>query len=309
MKHPKWHGKRFYSFDSYLKNTFGKKLYKVSLDAGCTCPTRDGSKGYGGCTFCSTAGSGDFASAANLSIREQIDQGIALLGKKAEGSEYIAYFQAFTSTYGDADRLRSLYMEAIQHEKVAAISIATRPDCLPPEILEVLSEIGQIKPLFVELGLQTIHEETARAFHRGYELAVFEKAVHELTSRSIPVIVHLILGLPGESREDMLASVRYLNSLPIQGVKLSMLHVLKGTAMGEQYLREGFPVFTLEEYVDLLIACLEELEERIVVHRITGDGPKSLLLAPLWSGNKRLVLNTIAHEMKTRDTYQGVNVR
>ncbi|MCQ2492087.1 MAG: TIGR01212 family radical SAM protein [Lachnospiraceae bacterium] len=305
-----WHGKRYYSFDSYIKHTFGTKLYKVSLDAGCTCPTRDGTKGFGGCTFCSTAGSGDFASAAHKSITEQIEDGIALLKNKlkdkAETTKYIAYFQAFTSTYGDVNRLRSLFVEAATDERIAAISIGTRPDCLPPEILDLLSEIAKIKPLFIELGLQTIHEQSAIAFHRGYPLETFDRAVKELYARDIPVVVHLILGLPGETKEDMLASVTYMNKLPIHGVKLSMLHILSDTAMGQDYVKHPFHVFELEEYVDFLITCLEHLREDIVVHRITGDGPKDLLIAPLWSGNKRLVLNTIAHEMKQRHTYQGV---
>lgn len=306
MNKENWHGKRFYSFDSYVKNTFGKKLYKVSLDAGCSCPTRDGSKGYGGCTFCSAAGSGDFSGDAASSISEQIEEGIALVRRKAETDQYIAYFQAFTSTYGDVNRLRALYMEAVNHPKIAAVSIGTRPDCLPDEILDLLTEIAAIKPLFIELGLQTIHEETALAFHRGYPLSVFESAVAALDARGIPVVVHLILGLPRETREDMLASVTYLNHLPVHGVKLSMLHILSDTAMGREYMTKPFPVFELEEYVDLLITCLEHLRPDIVVHRITGDGPKNLLLAPLWSTNKRLVLNTIAHDMKQKNTYQGV---
>ncbi len=299
-----WHGKRFYSFDSYVKNTFGEKLYKVSLDAGCTCPTRDGTKGYGGCTFCSAAGSGDFASASHQSITAQIEEGINLVKHKAGGS-YIAYFQAFTSTYGDVNRLRSLYYEAVSHPQIAAISIGTRPDCLPDEILDLLSELAAIKPLFIELGLQTIHEKTADAFHRGYELAVFEDAVSKLAERGIPVVVHLILGLPGETKEDMLASVTYLNKLPVHGVKLSMLHILSDTAMGRDYINHPFPVFEMEEYVDFLITCLAHLRKDMVVHRITGDGPKNLLIAPLWSGNKRKVLNTIAQEMKRKNITQG----
>lgn len=300
-----WNGKRFYSFDSYMKQTFGKKLYKVSLDAGCTCPTRDGTAGFGGCTFCSAQGSGDFASSRVKSITEQIEDGIRLVEGKSHGGPYMAYFQAFTSTYGPVEKLRSQYFEAARHPAVEAISIATRPDCLPDEILELLSELQQEIPVYIELGLQTIHEETAQAFHRGYPLSVFEQAVEALSIREIPVIVHLILGLPGESREDMLQSIEYLNQQPIHGIKLSMLHILKDTVMGEEYIRNPFPVFTLEEYVDLLITCLEHLREDIVVHRITGDGPKNLLIAPLWSGRKRMVLNTIAHEMKIRNSWQG----
>jgi hypothetical protein len=300
-----WHGKRFYSFDSYIKNTFGKKLYKVSLDVGCTCPNRDGTIGFGGCTFCSAGGSGDFASAKEKSIDEQIEDGITLLKRKAATEQYIAYFQAFTSTYGPVDVLREKFFAAAHHPKIAALSIGTRPDCLPEEILELLEELAQIKPVLIELGLQTIHEETAIAFHRGYSLDVFSQAVEHLTKRNIPIVVHLILGLPGESREQMIDTISYMNTLPIHGIKLSMLHVLRDTKMGQDYLSHPFPVFSLEEYVDLLIDCIRHLRPDIVIHRITGDGPKNLLIAPLWSTNKRLVLNTIAHEMKVRNAYQG----
>lgn len=305
MSHENWHGKRFYSFDSYIKNTFGQKLYKVSLDAGCSCPNRDGTLGFGGCTFCSAEGSGDFASSRDQSITSQIDHGIALVSGKSAATRYIAYFQAFTSTYGPIDDLRDKFYAAAAHPKIAAISIGTRPDCLPNEMLELISELNTVKPVFIELGLQTIHEKTAQAFHRGYSLDVFDQAVSQLSKREIPVIVHLILGLPGESTEQMLESVCYLNDLPIHGIKLSMLHVLNGTVMGNQYLEHPFPVFDLPEYVDLIIQCIEHLREDIVIHRMTGDGPKDLLIAPLWSRNKRLVLNTIAHEMKIRNSCQG----
>ena len=306
MSHLNWHGKRFFSFDSYIKHTFGEKLYKVSLNAGCTCPNRDGTIGYGGCTFCSAGGSGDFAGSVQSSITEQIEEGINLVSKKAETTRYIAYFQAFTSTYGPIDALRAKFMEAIDHPKIAAISIGTRPDCLPDDILSLLEELHAKKPVFVELGLQTMHEATAEAFHRGYPLSIFEDAVHALSKRNIPVVVHLILGLPNETHADMLETISYINTLPIHGVKLSMLHVLKDTKMGQDYMEHPFKVFTLEEYVNILIDCLEHLREDFVVHRITGDGPKDLLIAPLWSTNKRLVLNTIAHEMKVRNTYQGI---
>lgn len=305
MSTTNWHGKRFYSFDSYIKNTFGKKLYKISLDAGCSCPNRDGTLGVSGCTFCSAQGSGDFASSREKSIIDQIEDGIFLIEHKAKSDSYIAYFQAFTSTYGPVDILREKFIAAANHSKISAIAIGTRPDCLPDEILRLLEEIHRIKPLFLELGLQTMHEETALSFHRGYSLPVFERAVSNLAKRNIPVVVHLILGLPGESRKQMLATVSYLNTLPIHGVKFSMLHVLKGTPMGRDYLAHPFPVFTLEEYVDLLLECMQTLREDIVIHRITGDGPKDLLIAPLWSKNKRLVLNTIAHEMKQKNIYQG----
>lgn len=300
-----WHGKRYYSFDSFLKNTFGGKIYKVSLDGGFTCPNRDGTIGTGGCIFCSEGGSGDFASDARLSIQDQITQGISLVAAKNPSSRYIAYFQAFTNTYAPVSRLRQLFTEAMEDPRIAALAIGTRPDCLPSDVLSLLKELNNQKPVFVELGLQTIHPSTAGLIRRGYPLSCFEEAVWNLSSIGVWTVVHLILGLPGETEEMMLESVRYLNSLPVHGVKFSMLHILKGTDLADMYREDPFPVFTMESYIDLILRCIGNLRKDIVIHRLTGDGPRDLLIAPLWSLRKRTVLNEIAHQLKVQDIRQG----
>lgn len=300
-----WHGKRYYSFDSFLKNRFGEKIYKVSLDGGFTCPNRDGTIGTCGCIFCSEGGSGDFASDARLSVSDQITQGISLVAAKNPSSRYIAYFQAFTNTYAPVSRLRKLFTEAIEDSRIAALAIGTRPDCLPDNVLALLKELNERKPVFVELGLQTIHPVTAGLIRRGYPLSCFEEAVRNLSSIGIWTVVHLILGLPGETEDMMLESVRYLNSLPIHGVKFSMLHILKGTDLADIYREKPFPVFTMESYVNLILQCIGNLRSDIVIHRLTGDGPKDLLIAPLWSLRKRTVLNNIAHQLKVQDIRQG----
>ena len=300
-----WHGKRYYSFDSFLKNTFGEKIYKVSLDGGFTCPNRDGTIGTGGCIFCSEGGSGDFASDARLSIQDQITQGISLVAAKNPSSRYIAYFQAFTNTYAPVSRLRQLFTEAMEDPRIAALAIGTRPDCLPSDVLSLLKELNNQKPVFVELGLQTIHPSTAGLIRRGYPLSCFEEAVWNLSSIGVWTVVHLILGLPGETEEMMLESVRYLNSLPVHGVKFSMLHILKGTDLADMYREDPFPVFTMESYIDLILRCIGNLRKDIVIHRLTGDGPRDLLIAPLWSLRKRTVLNGIAHQLKVQDIRQG----
>lgn len=300
-----WHGKRYYSFDSFLKNTFGEKIYKVSLDGGFTCPNRDGTIGTGGCIFCSEGGSGDFASDARLSIQDQITQGISLVAAKSPSSRYIAYFQTFTNTYAPVSRLRQLFTEAMEDPRIAALAIGTRPDCLPSDVLSLLKELNNQKPVFVELGLQTIHPSTAGLIRRGYPLSCFEEAVWNLSSIGVWTVVHLILGLPGETEEMMLESVRYLNSLPVHGVKFSMLHILKGTDLADMYRENPFPVFTMESYIDLILRCIGNLRKDIVIHRLTGDGPRDLLIAPLWSLRKRTVLNEIAHQLKVQDIRQG----
>ena len=300
-----WHGKRYYSFDSFLKNTFGEKIYKVSLDGGFICPSRDGTIGTGGCIFCSEGGSGDFASDARLSIQDQITQGISLVAAKNPSSRYIAYFQAFTNTYAPVSRLRQLFTEAMEDPRIAALAIGTRPDCLPSDVLSLLKELNNQKPVFVELGLQTIHPSTAGLIRRGYPLSCFEEAVWNLSSIGVWTVVHLILGLPGETEEMMLESVRYLNSLPVHGVKFSMLHILKGTDLADMYREDPFPVFTMEPYIDLILRCIGNLRKDIVIHRLTGDGPRDLLIAPLWSLRKRTVLNEIAHQLKVQDIRQG----
>lgn len=300
-----WDGKRYYSFDSYLKQTFGEKIYKISLNGGFTCPNRDGTLGNRGCIFCSEGGSGDFAPDAVLPIDKQIKESIRLISKKTDAHKYIAYFQAFTNTYAPYEKLHSLFHEAILQEEIVGLAIGTRPDCLPQDVLELLDELNQIKPVFVELGLQTIHEKTAQFIRRGYPLSCFQQALKALHDLGINVVVHLILGLPGETEEMMLQSVRYLNQLPINGVKLSLLHVLKHTDLGALYEKHPFPVYELDDYVDFVIRCIEELREDIVIHRLTGDGPRDLLIAPLWTLNKRKVLNEISRRMKETDSRQG----
>lgn len=300
-----WNGKPYHSFDYMLKERFSCKIYKTALNGGMTCPNRDGTLGERGCIFCSQGGSGDFAGDRRDSITEQINKQAEKLAQKRNASAFIAYFQAYTNTYAPVDYLRKIYTEAINHPQVAAVSIGTRPDCLGPDVLALLEELNQIKPVWIELGLQTIHERIAAYIRRGYPLSCFEEAVKALRQRNLEVIVHTILGLPGESRQDILETMKYLNRRDIQGIKLQLLHVLKGTDLAQDYLEGRFSVYTMEEYLDILIDCLEHLSPDIVIHRLTGDGPKDLLMAPLWSSKKRTVLNTLHHECKIRHAYQG----
>lgn len=304
-----WLGKPYYSLDAWLKNTYGYKCYKIALNAHMTCPNRDGTLGTQGCLFCSAGGSGDFA-ASGTDIRQQLEAGLALFGQKRVGQHYIAYFQAYTNTYAPAERLRILYTQALEHPLVCGISIATRPDCLPEPVLELLSELRRTYPdkfIWIELGLQTIYERTARLIRRGYELPCFENAMKKLRILDIPVIVHVILGLPGETPEDMLKTVAYLNTQQPFGVKLQLLHVLEGTDLADLYRAGAFPVLGKEEYLDILVNCLSRLSPDIVVHRVTGDGPKKLLIAPAWSGNKRDVLNSLHKKMRLENAFQGKN--
>ena len=270
-----------------------------------TCPNRDGTLGSRGCIFCSQGGSGDFAGDKRDSITQQINKQAAKLIQKRNASAFIAYFQAYTNTYAPVEYLEKIYTEALNHPLVAAVSIGTRPDCLGPEVLDLLERLNRRKPVWVELGLQTIHEKTARYIRRGYPLSCFEESVRSLRERNLEVIVHTILGLPGESRQDILSTMDYLSHQDIQGIKLQLLHVLKGTDLAADYLEGKFSVYAMEEYLDLLIDCLEHLSPDIVIHRLTGDGPKDLLIAPLWSSKKRTVLNTLHHECKIRHAYQG----
>lgn len=300
-----WGEKRYYSLDYYLKQTYGKKLYKISLNAGMTCPNRDGTLGTHGCIFCSRGGSGDFAADVRLSIPGQIEAGKRLVEKKQTCSSYIAYFQAYTNTYAPIDYLRKVFTEAIMHPDIQILSIATRPDCLDEQVLELLAELNTIKPVWVELGLQTIHENTAQFIRRGYPLSVFEEAVKNLRACNITVIVHTILGLPGETQEMLKDTILYLNRQDIQGIKLQLLHILTDTDLADYYQTSPFPVLSMEEYFDLLSMCLCNLRQDLVIHRLTGDGPKSLLIAPLWSGNKRYVLNQMQAYFKKNDIWQG----
>ncbi|MDL2295674.1 TIGR01212 family radical SAM protein [Lachnospiraceae bacterium OttesenSCG-928-E19] len=300
-----WGEKRYYSLDYYLKETYHEKLYKLSLNGGMTCPNRDGTLGHDGCIFCSSGGSGDFASNALLSIPEQLQDAKNMVAGKYYGHSYIAYFQAYTNTYASVDYLETLFSETMKDPEVKILSIATRPDCLSIDILNMLARLAKQKPIWIELGLQTAHNETAKFIRRGYELDVFEQALQNLRSIHIPVIVHTILGLPCETTEQMLDTIRYLNTKDIQGIKFQLLHILKNTDLATLYQERPFWIPTLEEYVKLLGTCIGVLRPDIVVHRLTGDGPKSLLIKPEWSKNKRLVLNTIAKHLKELDIWQG----
>ncbi len=287
----------------YLRTTYGCKVYKLSLQSGCTCPNRDGTKGTGGCIFCSEGGSGDFA-APFTDIETQIATAKKLVESKFPKNQkerrYIAYFQSFTNTYGDAERLYSLYEKTLADPEVVGISIGTRPDCIPRDILEMLTRLNEIKPVWVELGLQTSSDEVADYIHRGYHLAEFEETYKRLRSRGLTVILHMIVGLPGENREQILDTARYIASLTpaVNGVKIQLLHVLKGTQLADIYEKEPFHILSLEEYVDLVEDILEILPEETIIHRITGDGPKRLLIEPQWSADKKNVLNTLNRRLQ-----------
>ena len=283
--------------NDYLRKRFGQKVYKIALNGGFTCPNRDGTIGTGGCIFCSEGGSGEFAQPAGTCITAQIEQGKELLSKKIKDGKYIAYFQAYTGTYADTDRLRSLYMEAINHPDIVVLSVATRPDCLPDDVLDLLEECNRIKPVWVELGLQTIHPETAEYIRRGYPLSVYDEALRKLKSRHIEVITHLILGLPGESSSDMLSSVKYVCDAGTDGIKLQLLHILKNTDLEKEYQSGSIRVLTEDEYIRLLKECLEIIPENVVIHRLTGDGDKRILVAPMWSADKKHVWNRIHREV------------
>lgn len=283
----------YYSFNQYLKDTFGCKVYKISINAGFTCPNRDGTLGTRGCIFCSKGGSGDFAESSTLSVTEQIESGKQRVSKKIKSGKYIAYFQAFTNTYAPIDVLAEKYCEAINHPDIVGISIATRPDCLGEEVLTLLSEINKIKPVFVELGLQTIHEKTAEYIRRGYPLSVYDNAIKVLKKAGINTVVHLIIGLPNESREEMLESVEYACKSGADGIKLQLLHILKGTDLADDYLSGKFETLSMEEYLSIIKDCVEIIPKNVVIHRLTGDGPKKDLIAPLWSADKKSVLNAL----------------
>lgn len=285
------------TLNDYCRERFGEKLYKLSLNGGMTCPNRDGTCGTRGCIFCSAGGSGDFAPSASLPMEEQIQQAKARVSKKFKGSRYIAYFQAYTNTYAPVEYLRPLFLSVIEREEIAVLSIATRPDCLGAEVLELLRELNTIKPVWVELGLQTIHPQTAEYIRRGYPLEQYDRAVEALNRIGIHTVTHVILGLPGESKAEMLDTVRHVVKMQSGGIKLQLLHVLEGTDLAEDYRAGKFEVMTLEEYVELVGECVKLLPEEMVVHRLTGDGPKRILLAPLWSGDKKRVINSVQREL------------
>lgn len=288
---------KYTTLNNYLKERFGEKVYKIALNGGFTCPNRDGTIDTRGCIFCSKGGSGDFAESPDLTITEQIENGKKRLEKKIKNGKYIAYFQAFTNTYAPVERLRTIYEEAIKHPDIVALSIGTRPDCLGDDVLALLNELNKIKPIFVELGLQTINEDTAKYIRRGYTLEVYDKAVADLHKIGTNVVTHIILGLPNESKEDMLNSVKYACKVT-DGIKLQLLHILKGTDLAKDYEQGKFEVLTLEQYTEIIKECVQIIPENVVIHRLTGDGAKKDLIAPLWSADKKTVLNTINRALK-----------
>ena len=304
----RWNDKPYHTLDYELKNKYGEKVYKIALDANMTCPNRDRSCGTRGCIFCSAGGSGDFA-AKGISIKHQLEKGKKIFHNKNIGNHFIAYFQSYTNTYAPVAKLEKLYREALDEPSVVGISIATRPDCLGNDVLTLLERLSKEYPekfIWVELWLQTIHEHSATLIRRGYPLAIFEQAVTQLQKISIPIITHVIIGLPGETKSMMLETCHFLAQKKVDGIKLQLLHILKNTDLVELYKKKTFEILDVMEYIDIIISCLEILPSDMVIHRVTGDGPKDLLLAPLWSLDKRRVLNTLHREMKQRGTWQSI---
>ncbi|NBJ94632.1 TIGR01212 family radical SAM protein [Parablautia muri] len=292
---------KYYSLNNYLQDTFGEKVYKIALNGGFTCPNRDGTLDTRGCIFCSDAGSGDFSATAEEAITVQIEKGKERVKKKIKNGKYIAYFQAFTNTYAPVERLRVLYEEAISHPDIVALSIATRPDCLSQEVIELLEELNRRKPVWVELGLQTMHEKTAKHIRRGYSLSVYDEAVRRLKEIGVQVIVHVILGLPGETKEDIRETVSYVGKSGVDGIKLQLLYVIKGTDLEKEYREGKCKVMSMEEYVNLVADCIALLPERMVIHRMTGDGAKTNLVAPRWSMDKKRVLNALQKAIREKE--------
>jgi radical SAM protein (TIGR01212 family) len=285
--------------NDYLIERFGCKVYKLALSGGFTCPNRDGTLDTRGCIFCSKGGSGEFAEDSALSITEQIERGKTRIASKIKNGKYIAYFQSFTGTYASVEKLEKLYREAIEHPDIVALSVATRPDCLEPGVLELLSKLNKIKPVWTELGLQTINERTSEYIRRGYPLSVYDDAVKELKERGIEVITHVILGLPGETKKDMLSTVRHVCDIGGDGIKLQLLHILKNTDLEKEYEAGKVTVLSEDEYIDILRDCVKIIPDNVVIHRLTGDGDKKLLIAPMWSADKKHVLNRIRKEVQT----------
>ncbi|WP_010073866.1 TIGR01212 family radical SAM protein [Clostridium cellulovorans] len=306
MKSKEWNGKRYHSLNYFLREKFGEKIFKISLDAGFSCPNRDGSINTGGCIYCSERGSGDFAGDRRFSISKQFDDIKAIMNKKWKNGKYIAYFQAYTNTYAPIDVLRSKYEEALEQEDVVALAIATRPDCLSDQVLDLLEELSKKTYIWVELGLQTTKEETATIINRGYPLSTFETALKKLNDRNINVVVHTIFGLPGESKEDMLNTIRYVASRQISGIKLHLLHLLKDTPLVKLYKEGTLEFLSKEEYIDIIITAITMLPSNMVIHRLTGDAPRNLLIEPKWSLKKWEILNDIDKTMEDKGLYQGL---
>lgn len=292
------------SLNEYLQKTFGEKVYKISLNGGMTCPNRDGTLSNKGCIFCSKGGSGEFSADGFQSVTEQIEQAKQRIKAKTNCKKFVAYFQPFTNTYADVNYLRKIFCEAIESSEIAALSIATRPDCLGKDILQLLSKLNKIKPVWVELGLQTIHAKTSDYIRRCYGLNVYDEAVKNLRRIGVCVITHIILGLPNETKEMMLESVKYAGERS-DGIKLQLLHVLKNTDLLSDYENGYFKTLDMDEYIDILCDCVEALPQDVVIHRLTGDGDKKILVAPMWSADKKRVLNEINKAFQERDVVQG----
>lgn len=305
MNGKKWGGKRYHSLNYHLRKEFGQKVFKIALDAGFTCPNRDGTFSCEGCYFCSEHGSGDFAGDRKLDIEEQFMQVKEVMHKKWANGKYIAYFQAFSNTYAPVHRLRELYEYALAQDGVVGIAIATRPDCLPNEVIALLAELNQKSYLWVELGLQSIHQKTARLMNMYYDYNVFLDSLYKLREHSIETCAHIILGLPKESREDMLATGRAMANLPIQGLKIHLLHLMKNTPLAKIHEETPMNFLSREQYIELVVDILEYLPPELVIHRLTGDSPRNLLIEPRWSLNKWEVLNLIDKRLQDSNTWQG----
>ncbi len=297
----------YYSLNEYLKNTFGEKVYKISLNGGMTCPNRDGKIDTRGCIFCSRGGSGEFSADCMLSVTEQIEQAKQRIKAKTDCKKFIAYFQPFTNTYASLDYLKKIFYEAINNDEIVALSIATRPDCLPDDVISLLDELNKIKPVWVELGLQSIHKQTAEYIRRGYSLEVYDIAIKKLRKINVNIITHIIIGLPYESEDMIMQSVKYAGERS-NGVKLQLLHVLKNTDLCDEYKAKKFETLSLEEYCEILGKCIEILPENVVIHRLTGDGDKKILVAPMWSADKKRVLNTINKYLRDNNIMQGSKI-
>ncbi|HBJ2622911.1 UNVERIFIED_ORG: TIGR01212 family radical SAM protein [Clostridium botulinum] len=302
-----WNGKRYHSLNYFLREKFGEKVFKISLDGGFSCPNRDGKVSKGGCVFCSARGSGDYAGSRNFSITNQFNNVKTMMANKWKSGKYIAYFQAYTNTYAPIDELRQKYEEAINQEGVVALSIATRPDCLEDDVLDLIEELSKKLYVWVELGLQTINDDVAKKINRGYDLKVFDDAMTRLKERNIDVVVHSILGLPGEGQDDMLKTIDYIAHSGAQGIKLHLLHLMKDTKMVELYESGELQFLSQEDYIKLICKAVSMLPKEMVVHRLTGDAPRDLLIGPMWSLKKWEVLNAIDKTLEDNDIYQGKN--
>jgi radical SAM protein (TIGR01212 family) len=301
-----WGDKRYYSLNYFLREKFGEKVFKISLDAGFSCPNRDGTISSGGCIFCSERGSGDFAGDRNFSITRQFNDIKSVMSKKWKNGKYIAYFQAYTNTYGSIELLREKYEEALAQEDVVGLAIATRPDCLQDEVVELLKEMNKKVYTWVELGLQTCDDRVARLINRGYDLKVFENGLNKLRNAGIDVVVHTIFGLPDEDRDKMLATIDYIAHKDIQGIKFHLLHLMKGTPLVRLYEAGRLKFMEEDEYVNIICESIARLPQNVVIHRLTGDSPRELLIGPMWSLKKWEVLNAIDRKLIEKDLYQGL---